>query len=150
MRNLSIIIFILIGINTLVAQKVNFVEINGVKIYYETYGEGKPLLMIHGFTITGKSWEPWIEDLSKKHKLIIPDLRGHGNSTNPSKKFTHKMSAIDMYGLMDHLEIDKFKAIGQSSRAMTLIHMATMDTTRISKLILVAGTTFSLNKLENS
>lgn len=142
MRNLSIIIFILIGINTLVAQKVNFVEINGVKIYYETYGEGKPLLMIHGFTITGKSWEPWIEDLSKKHKLIIPDLRGHGNSTNPSKKFTHKMSAIDMYGLMDHLEIDKFKAIGQSSGAMTLIHMATMDTTRIAKLILVAGTTF--------
>ena len=142
MKNLSIIIFLLLSINIVTAQNGNFVETNGVKIYYETYGEGEPLLLLHGFTLSGKSWEPWIEDLSKNNKLIIPDLRGHGNSTNPSKMFTHKMSAIDMYGLMDSLEIDKFKAIGQSSGAMTLIHMATMNTSRISRLVLVSGTTF--------
>lgn len=140
-RFLTIIGLLVFSINIL-AQNGSFVETNGVKIYYETYGDGEPLLMVHGFTISGNAWEPWIEDLSKNHKLIIPDLRGHGNSTNPSKNFTHKMSAVDMYGLMDHLKIDKFKAIGQSSGAMTLIHMATKDTTRISKLVLVAGTTF--------
>lgn len=142
MKKLIIITFSIALFQGLSAQEGSYAEVNGAKIYYETYGEGNPLLMLHGFTITGKSWEPWIKDLSKNHKLIIPDLRGHGNSTNPSKKFTHKMSAIDMYGLMDHLEIDNFKAIGQSSGAMTLIHMATMDTTRISSMILVAGTTF--------
>jgi len=69
-------------------------------------------------------------------------LRGHGNSTNPSKVYTHNMSALDMYGLMDHLKIDEFQALGQSSGAMTLTHMATLDTTRITSLILVAGTSY--------
>lgn len=72
------------------------------------------------FSLSHQSWELWIEDLSENHLLIIPDLRGHGNSTNPSKIFTHKMSAMDMYGLMDHLKIDRFKSIGQSTEAMTL------------------------------
>lgn len=122
---INIVILLFLGLNSN-AQKGSFVETNGVKIYYEVHGEGEPLLLLHGFTISGKSWAPWIEDLSKDHQLIIPDLRGHGRSTNPSKAFTHKMAAIDMYGLMDHLKIDRFQAMGQSSGAMTLIQMATM------------------------
>ena len=139
MRRLIFLLLLLICFHVQ-AQEGNYIETNGVKIYYEVHGEGEPLLLLHGFTISGKSWEPWIEDLSKNHKLIIPDLRGHGNSTNPSRAFTHKMAAEDMYGLMDHLQIDKFQAMGQSSGAMTLVHMATMDTSRISAMILVAGT----------
>lgn len=142
MKNLLIIVFLLLSSNIIVAQNGKFVETNGVKIYYETYGEGKPLLLIHGFSLSHKAWESWVEDLSKHHLLIIPDLRGHGNSTNPSKIFTHKMAALDMYGLMDSLNIDKFDALGQSSGAMTLTHMATMDSTRIASLILVAATSF--------
>lgn len=49
---------------------------------------------------------------------------------------------MDMYGLMDHLDVDRFQAIGHSTGAMTLTHMATMDTSRISSMILVAGTSF--------
>ena len=133
------LLFLPIEIN---AQDGNYVETNGVKIYYETHGEGEPLLMLHGITLSHKSWDSWVEDLSKNHQLIIPDLRGHGQSTNQSRVFTHKLSAMDMYGLMDHLNIDRFQAIGYSSGAMTLTHMATMDTSRISSMILVAGTSF--------
>jgi pimeloyl-ACP methyl ester carboxylesterase len=121
MIRLIFLLLLLVGIEAQ-AQDGNFIETNGVKIYYEIHGEGEPLLLLHGFTMSGKSWEPWIEDLSRNHKLIIPDLRGHGNSTNPSRAFTHKMSADDMYGLMDHLQIDKFQAMGQCSGAMTLVH----------------------------
>lgn len=142
MKKLIILASILLVSIGTKAQDSKYLETNGVKIYYEVHGEGDPLLMLHGFTISGKSWEPWIEDLSKNYQLIIPDMRGHGNSTNPSEKFTHALSAKDMYGLMDHLKIDHFIAMGQSSGAMTLIHMATMDTSRISSMILVAGTTY--------
>ncbi len=141
MKLIHIAFLFFLGLN-INAQEGNFVETNGVKIYYEIHGEGEPLLLLHGFTLSSKRWAPWIEDLSKDHQLIIPDLRGHGNSTNPSKAFTHKMAAIDMYGLMDHLKIDRFQAMGQSSGAMTLIQMATMDSSRISSMILVAGTSF--------
>jgi pimeloyl-ACP methyl ester carboxylesterase len=124
------------------AQNGSYAEVNGVKIYYEIHGEGEPLVLLHGFLMSHKMWEGWIEDLSKDYKLIIPDLRGHGNSTNPSNKFTHKESAIDIYALLDLLNIDKFNAMGFSSGAMTLIHMATMDTTRIKAMVLFSSTSF--------
>ena len=136
---LSTILLIGLKIN---AQDGKYVETNGVKIYYEMYGEGDPLLLLHGFMSSHKQWEPWKEDLSKKHLLIIPDSRGHGNSSNPSNKFTHKLAAKDMYGLMDALKIEKFKAIGGSSGGMTLIHMATIDTSRITSMILIGATSY--------
>lgn len=141
MKKILLYFILFVCIKT-VAQEGNYVETNGVKIYYEIHGAGDPLLLLHGFTNNHDVWDAWVEDLSKKHQLIIPDLRGHGNSTNPEKIFTHKLSAIDMYGLMDSLKIQKFQAIGHSSGAMTLTHMATIDTTRISSMILVAGTSF--------
>ncbi|MFC4221779.1 alpha/beta fold hydrolase [Flagellimonas marina] len=122
------------------AQKQNHAQVNGVEIYYEIYGKGDPLVLLHSFTSSHKLWEPFIERLSKNHKLIVPDLRGHGKSTNPENVFTHSTSAKDIYGLMDALEIKKFKAIGASSGGMTLIHMATMDSTRIEAMILVGAT----------
>lgn len=139
---LFFILFVLAGNSMIYAQEGGYAETNGVKIYYETHGEGDPLLLLHGFSLSHQSWELWIEDLSRNHLLIIPDLRGHGLSSNPSNIFTHKMSAMDMYGLMDHLKIDRFKAIGQSTGAMTLTHMATMDTSRMSSMILIATTSF--------
>ncbi|PCJ96902.1 MAG: alpha/beta hydrolase [Flavobacteriaceae bacterium] len=142
MKKLILLLALFLCASNTNAQTDNYVDTNGVKIYYEVHGEGEPLLMLHGFAVSGKLWSAWIDDLSKKYKLIIPDLRGHGNSTNPSEVFTHKLAANDMCGLMDHLKIDRFKAIGYSSGAMTLIHMATMDTTRISSMIFIGGTPY--------
>lgn len=124
------------------AQDGQYVETNGVKIYYEIHGEGEPFLLLHGFSGTHNTWQPWIKELSEKYKLIIPDLRGHGNSTNPSNIFTHKLAAIDMFGLMDHLGIEQFRAIGISSGGMTLTHMATMNTSRLTSLILDSSTSY--------
>ena len=136
-----LVLFVLLQ-NGLSAQNGSYANVNGVKIYYETYGKGQPLVLLHYFTGSHKVWEPWIDSLSQDYQLIIPDLRGHGNSTNPSKKFRHEDSAKDIYALMDELEINKFKAIGASSGGMTLIHMATMDSIRIISMILVGATSF--------
>lgn len=124
------------------SQKENFVDANGVKIHYVIRGEGEPVLLLHNFTASHKMWLPWINDFPKKYQYIIPDLRAHGLSTNPSGVFLHKESANDMYGLMDALKIKKFKAIGTSSGGMTLLHMATMDTTRIVSMILIGATSY--------
>jgi len=128
------------------AQNGNYADVNGVKIYYEIHGKGSPLVLLHYFSGSHLLWEQWKDSLSQDYKLIVPDLRGHGNSTNPSKKFRHGDSANDIYALMDELDIPKFKAIGASSGAETLIHMATMDSTRIISMILVGGTSFFPNQ----
>lgn len=142
MKNLIFIVFVLLVCTQTHAQKGNYANVNGVKIYYEIHGEGEPLVLLHGFTMSHDMWEEWIEDLSKDYKLILPDLRGHGNSTNPSNEFTHKKSATDIYALLDILDIDKFNAMGFSSGGMTLTHMATMDTTRILAMVLIGSTSF--------
>ena len=112
MKNLIFTLFALLIYTQIHAQEANYANVNGVKIYYEIHGEGEPLVLLHGFTMSHTMWEGWIEDFSKSYKLIIADLRGHGNSTNPSNEFTHEDSAKDIYGLLDLLNIDKFNAMG--------------------------------------
>ena len=142
MKKITLILLFLFFQNILFAQNGKYANVNGVKIYYETYGNGQPLVLLHYFSGSHKVWDQWVDSLSQDYKLIIPDLRGHGNSTNPSKKFIHKDVAQDIYDLMDHLDIGKFNAIGVSTGAMTLIHMATMDSTRIISMIIISGISY--------
>ncbi|MFS4445425.1 alpha/beta fold hydrolase [Maribacter sp. 2307UL18-2] len=140
MKKIIILIGYTLLLATIYAQRAEYADLNGIKLHYQTQGSGEPLLLLHNFTSSHKVWEPWLRDLAKQYTLILPDMRGHGKSTNPSNLFTHEQSAKDMYALMDALKIEKFKAIGASSGGMTLVHMATMDSTRIESMILVGAT----------
>ena len=113
--------------------------INGMEMYYETRGEGEPLVLLHGFTGSGADWGLVFEQPPKGYRLVIPDLRGHGRSTNPSKTFTFRQSALDVFGLLDQLEIERFRAVGLSGGAKTLLHMATQQPTRVEAIVLVSG-----------
>lgn len=117
--------------------------INGMEMHYEVRGEGEALVLLHGFTGAGSDWRYVfdLDALAKSYRLIIPDMRGHGGSTNPSGVFTHRQSARDTIALLDHLKIEKFKAIGLSGGANTFLHMATMQPSRIEAMVLVSATT---------
>ena len=116
------------------------VPINGIELYYKVRGEGEPLVLLHGFTGSGADWDLLIDDWTKGYRLIIPDLRGHGRSTNPSNQFTHRQSALDILALLDHLKIEKFRAIGLSGGGNTLLHMATQQPSRIESMVIVSAT----------
>ena len=122
--------------------KGKFAEINGIRMYYEIHGEGEPLLLLHGFFGSGRFWNPLIPSLSKKYRLIVPDLRNHGRSTNPAGTFTHRDSASDVYALLDALEVDRFRAMGFSTGGMTLLHMATSQPDRVQAMVLIGATTY--------
>ncbi|MFC2125014.1 alpha/beta fold hydrolase [Bacteroidota bacterium] len=124
------------------AQEYESKELNGITMYYRINGEGEPLILLHGFTQTGNVWDSMIEDLSSKYRLIIPDLRGHGRSTNPTNEFTHRQSALDVFGLLDQLGIDTFKAMGISTGGMTLLHMATTQRERVEAMVLIGATSY--------
>ena len=115
---------------------------NGVEIEYTAIGSGDPLLMIHGFgECIDQSWGAIIPELSKSYRVIAINQRGHGASTNPSGKFTHRQSAEDVRSLLDTLGIKRANAIGFSSGGMTLLHLATRYPDRLSKLVVVGATT---------
>jgi pimeloyl-ACP methyl ester carboxylesterase len=110
-----------------------------MEIHYESSGNGEPLLLLHGFTGAGTNWRLIFDTPPSGYRLIAPDLRGHGYSTNPSQKFTHRQVAEDIYELLDKLGIQKFKAIGLSAGGNALLHMATQQPDRIEAMILVSA-----------
>lgn len=118
------------------------VSVNDIQMYYEVYGDGPPLVLLHGFTGSSQGWTPYVEGLGKEFQLIVPDLRGHGRSTNPSNEFTHRQAALDVFALLDQLQIDRFSAIGGSTGGMTLLHMATQQPERVEALVLIGATSY--------
>jgi pimeloyl-ACP methyl ester carboxylesterase len=123
--------------------------INGMEMYYELHGRGEPLLLLHGFTGAGSNWGPFVGALAGEYRLIIPDLRGHGRSTNPSNQFTFRQSALDMFALVDLLGVDRFKAMGISAGGKTLLHMATSQPDRIRAMVLVSATPYFPEQARN-
>ncbi|MCC6860274.1 MAG: alpha/beta hydrolase [Bryobacterales bacterium] len=118
------------------------VPVNGIDIYYETRGSGPPLVLLHGFSASGQVWQPFLAAFGRQYRLIVPDLRGHGRSTNPSGEFTHRQSARDVYALLDSLNIRTFSAMGISTGGMTLLHMATQQPERVEAMVLIGATTY--------
>lgn len=117
-------------------------ETNGVQIEYRVSGKGEPLVMLHGFgECIDQSWGEVIPELAKSFRVIAINQRGHGASTNPSGKFTHRQSAEDVKSVMDALGVRSANAVGFSSGGMTLLHLATRYPDRVSKLIMVGATT---------
>ena len=113
--------------------------INGIDMYYEIQGQGEPLVLLHGFSGAGSNWGLIFKGPLEGHQLIIPDLRGHGRSTNPSGQFTFRQSALDVFALLDRLDIKRFKAIGMSAGGKTLLHMATQQPERVEAMVLVSA-----------
>ncbi|HYY14471.1 MAG TPA: alpha/beta hydrolase [Chthoniobacterales bacterium] len=118
------------------------VAINGMQMYCEIRGTGEPLLLLHGGGGAGVNWSLIFKEPPSGFQLIVPDLRGHGRSTNPSGEFTFRQSALDVFALLDYLRIDRCKAIGVSLGAKTLLHVATRQPGRLETMVLVSATPY--------
>src|SRR5436305_6205400 len=116
--------------------------VNGIEMYYETRGEGEPLVLLHGGGGIGANWDLIFKVPPQGYQLIIPDLRGHGRSTNPLPGFTIRQLAQDVFGLLDSLGVERFKAMGLSLGAKTLLHVATQQPGRVEAMVLVSATPY--------
>ena len=134
------ILFLAWSVGTVAAQQT--AKVNGIEMYYESHGAGEPLVLLHGFNSSGQTWRPVLEEFARHYRVIVPDLRGHGSSTNPTGEFTHRQSARDVYALLDSLGVKQFRAMGISTGGMTLLHMATTQGERVEAMVLIGATTY--------
>jgi len=81
-------------------------------LYFTERGSGPPLLLVHGVMITGEMFEPVIEHFATRHRVILPDLRGHGRSRGLPPPYTAAQLASDLSRLLDHLGIDSTAVLG--------------------------------------
>lgn len=117
----------------------SLLPVNDIEMYYETRGNGEPLLLLHGFSGLGRDWELVFKEPLAGFRSIAPDLRGHGRSTNPARTFSFRQAALDVFALLDAVGVRRFKAVGLSGGATTLLHMAIQQPKRIEAMVLVSA-----------
>ncbi len=115
------------------------IEVNGIELKWEETGEGEPLLWLHGGLGSGADWRHIFKESPAGYRLIAPDLRGHGGSTNPSGSFTFRQCAQDVLALLRHLRVPRVKAIGLSGGGITLLHMATAEPAAVEAMVIVSA-----------
>ena len=90
---------------------------DGVEIYYEVRGEGRPLLMLPGWTCSTKFWKKNVEELAKSCKVITMDLRAHGESEKVLHSHRISRYAMDVRNLLEHLDLQDVTGLGWSMGA---------------------------------
>lgn len=127
-----------------VATNGKFVDVNGAKIYFEEYGQGEPLVLLHGFGRTLADWKSLIPEFSKNYHVIAWDMRGHGRSTNPdtSKVFLHATAASDLLALLEKLNLKTVKAMGHSSGGIVILYAASKEPDRFEAIVPVSAQTY--------
>ena len=118
-----------------------YVPVNGIKVYYEVYGEGKPIVLLHGaFMTIGTNWSQLIPELSKNRKVIAIELQGHGHTEYSDRKLSRATLASDVEGVMDYLKIDSADVAGYSFGGSVAYQFAIQSPKRLRKLVIISST----------
>ena len=96
-------------------QQGRYIQANGLDMFYKEHGQGQPLLLIHGGVCTGDTWQPYIGAFAEHYRVITPDSRAHGRTTNPTgSNLSFELLAADMLALVQALDLEKPLICGYS------------------------------------
>jgi 3-oxoadipate enol-lactonase len=110
-----------------------------VPLAYEEHGQGKPVVLVHGFPLNRTIWHPLLPALAGQARLILPDLRGHGQSPVVEGTYTMRSLADDLLDLLDRLEIEKAVLVGHSMGGYVCLAFAHAYPHRLGGLGLVSS-----------
>ena len=116
-----------------------YAPVNGIKIWYATFGRGKPIVLLHGGLANADYWGHQVRALEGHYRVIVMDSRGHGRSTRNAAPFGYDLMASDVLGVMDDLKIRKAAIIGWSDGAIIGLDIAMHHPERVTKLFAFAA-----------
>ncbi|NKK67095.1 alpha/beta fold hydrolase [Rhizobium leguminosarum bv. viciae] len=122
-----------------VAKTSGMAEVNDIKMYYAEYGEGDPILFIHGGLGNAEVWGHQVADFANDHRVIVADSRGHGRSTRSQQPFGYDLMTSDYVALLDYLKIDKVTLVGWSDGGIIGIDMAMKNPEKLTRVIAQAA-----------
>ncbi len=118
-----------------------YAPVNGIKVYYEVYGEGRPIILLHGaFYTIGMNWGELIPELSKTRKVIAIEMQGHGHTPFSDRALSITTLARDVEGVMDYLKIDSADVAGFSMGGSVAYQFAVQSPKRLRKLVIISST----------
>jgi pimeloyl-ACP methyl ester carboxylesterase len=131
--------------DTLTGQNIRpnesgYADVNGLRMYYEVYGSGKPIVLLHGsFMSIPINWSHIIPLLTKDRKVIVTELQGHGRTRDIPREFSYEGMADDVSGLLTHLKIDSADVLGYSMGGGVAFQMAVRHPQQVRRLVILSG-----------
>lgn len=118
-----------------------YAPVNGIKVYYEVYGQGMPIVLLHGsFYTIDMNWSQLIPELSKHRKVIAIEMQGHGHSPYSDRAMSITTLASDVEKVMDYLKIDSADVAGYSMGGSIAYQFAVQSPKRLRKLVIISAT----------
>ena len=116
-----------------------YATVNGINLYYETRGSGRPLILLHGGLGSGEMFGPILPQLAEHHTVIAPDLQGHGRTADINRPIDAGLMADDIAALVDHLKLDRPDLVGYSLGGGVALQTAVKYPNKIRRLVLVSA-----------
>ena len=148
-RKFSFKIFLAIALHCLIVlesfaqvkpAQTGYAQVNGLKMYYEIYGEGKPLVLLHGaFNTINITFGQLIPELSKSRKIIAVEFQGHGRTEDIERPFSFESLADDVDALLKYLKIDSADIFGYSMGGGVAWQLAIRHPQSVRKLVIASA-----------
>ncbi|MFI5075342.1 MAG: alpha/beta fold hydrolase [Actinomycetales bacterium] len=117
-----------------------YADVNGLHLYYETYGSGAPLVLLHGGMLTiDLNFASLIPALAQTHTVIGVEMQGHGRTANIDREITYANLATDIVALLDHLGIERAAVLGHSMGGGVALEMAVNHADRVSAIVPISA-----------
>ncbi|HEV7768499.1 MAG TPA: alpha/beta hydrolase [Thermoanaerobaculia bacterium] len=121
--------------------KSGYADVNGLKMYYEVYGSGKPIVLLHGsYMNIPLNWSQIIPLLAKDRMVIVTEMQGHGRTRDIARELSYEGMADDVSGLLEYLEIESADILGYSMGGGVAFQVAVRHPERVRRLIVLSGT----------
>src|SRR5205809_4694595 len=116
-----------------------YAEVNGINLYYEIHGAGRPLILLHGGLGSGEMFGPVLPQLAKRHQVIAVDLQGHGRTADIDRPIDVRLMADDVAALIDHLGLEKPDLVGYSLGGGVAFFTAVNHPQKVGKLVMASA-----------
>ena len=116
-----------------------YAAVNGIKLYYETHGAGRPLILLHGGLGSGEMFGPVLPQLAERHQVVAVDLQGHGRTADIDRPIDVRLMANDIAALIDHLELASPDMVGYSLGGGVAWQTAFKSPKKIRRLVTVSA-----------
>ena len=116
-----------------------YAEVNGINLYYETHGRGRPLILLHGGLGSGEMFGPVLPQLAERHQVVTVDLQGHGRTADIDRPLDAVLMAGDIAALIDHLQLATPDVVGYSLGGGVAFHTAAKYPAKVRRLVMVSA-----------
>jgi pimeloyl-ACP methyl ester carboxylesterase len=116
-----------------------YAQVNGLNLYYETLGTGRPLILLHGGLGSGEMFGPTLPQLAEHHQVITPDLQGHGRTADIDRPIDIRLMADDIAALIDHLGLEKPDIAGYSLGGGVALQTAVKYPDKVRRLVVASA-----------